>query len=128
MNKDYEAKIEFSSKELTVKEKIQAKDTLNAYRLDELTQGDTKVVIDVDYFCVIKVHNENSEDKEYNKIVIVAKSGDKFVTGSQSFYRQLLEIHDELAEAGALDDFTIEVIRVDSKNYKGKQFLSCSLV
>lgn len=124
----YKVEIAHSTKELTVREKIRIKDLSNAIQLDDATQQEGNIVIDFDYYVILKVHNEFSkDDKDYNKYVIVDKSGNKFVTGSESFMTSLEEIVDEMADAGETD-FEIEVYRKDSKNYTGKQFLTCTIV
>lgn len=124
----YNVEIAHSTKELTVREKIRIKDLSNAIQLDDATQQEGNIVIDFDYYVILKVHNEFSkDDKDYNKYVIVDKSGNKFVTGSESFMTSLEGIVDEMADAGETD-FEIEVYRKDSKNYTGKQFLTCTIV
>lgn len=124
----YKVEIVHSTKELTVREKIRIKDLSNAIQLDDATQQEGNIVIDFDYYVILKVHNEFSkDDKDYNKYVIVDKSGNKFVTGSESFMTSLEEIVNEMADAGETD-FEIEVYRKDSKNYTGKQFLTCTIV
>lgn len=124
----YKVEIAHSTKELTVREKIRIKDLSNAIQLDDATQQEGNIVIDFDYYVILKVHNEFSkDDKDYNKYVIVDKSGNKFVTGSESFMTSLEGIVDEMADAGETD-FEIEVYRKDSKNYTGKQFLTCTIV
>lgn len=124
----YKVEISHSTKELSVREKIRIKDLSNAIQLDDATQKEGNVVIDFDYYVILKVHNEFSkDDKDYNKFVIVDKAGNKFVTGSESFMTSLEGIVDEMADAGETD-FEIEVYRKDSKNYTGKQFLTCTIV
>lgn len=124
----YKVEIAHSTKELTVREKIRIKDLSNAIQLDDATQQEGNIVIDFDYYVILKVHNEFSkDDKDYNKYVIVDKSGNKFVSGSESFMTSLEGIVDEMADAGETD-FEIEVYRKDSKNYTGKQFLTCTIV
>lgn len=124
----YKVEIAHSTKELTVREKIRIKDLSNAIQLDDATQQEGNIVIDFDYYVILKVHNEFSkDDKDYNKYVIVDKSGNKFVTGSESFMTSLEGIVDEMTDAGETD-FEIEVYRKDSKNYTGKQFLTCTIV
>lgn len=124
----YNVEIAHSTKELTVREKIRIKDLSNAIQLDDATQQEGNIVIDFDYYVILKVHNEFSkDDKDYNKYVIVDKSGNKFVTGSESFMISLEGIVDEMTDAGETD-FEIEVYRKDSKNYTGKQFLTCTIV
>ena len=127
----YKASVKECSKELTVKEKIALKDTSNAIRLDLLTQeanfNGEKVIIEVDYYATINIHNEKSDNKDYINFIVVAKDGTKYVTGSQAFISAFEDIANELAEAGE-SDMTIEVYRKESKNYKGKDFITCSIV
>lgn len=121
----YSVKIQYCSKELTARDRVAIKDTTNAISLDEATQS-SNVVIDIDYYAKLAVHNEHSEDKDYEKYIIVAKDGTKYVTGSASFLTSMEEIVDEMADSG--EDFQIVVYRMPSKNYKGKEFLTCSIV
>lgn len=121
----YSVKILYCSKELTARDRVAIKDTTNAISLDEATQA-SNVTIDIDYYAKLDVHNEHSEDKDYEKYIIVAKDGTKYVTGSTSFLTAMEEIVDEMADSG--EDFQIVVYRMPSKNYKGKEFLTCSIV
>lgn len=121
----YSVKIQYCSKELTARDRVAIKDTTNAISLDEATQS-SNVVIDIDYYAKLAVHNEHSEDKDYEKYIIVDMDGTKYVTGSTSFLTAMEEIVDEMADSG--EDFQIEVYRMPSKNYKGKEFLTCSIV
>ena len=124
MKDSYSAEIVSSSRELTAREKIKVKDTSNAIGLDE-----APLVIDYDYDVTIKVHNEKSCDKkDYEKYVVVDKSGNKFVTGSASFKEALDGITSEMASCDDGEPWSIEVNRKPSKNYAGKSFLTCSLV
>lgn len=124
--KEFEAKVTWSKNELTAKDKIKMKDTTNAVSLDEATQ-EQNVVIEIANIVELDVHNEHSDNKDYKKTVVLAKDGTKYVTGSESFRRALHDIDDEMTEAGETD-YTVEVFRLDSKNYKGKQFITCSVV
>lgn len=121
----YSVKIGFCSKELSARDRVAIKDTTNAVALDEATK-EGKVIIDMDFYAQLCVHNEKSEDKDYDKYVIVDKDGTKYVTGSQSFVSALEEIVDEMADSG--EEYQLEVYRMPSKNYKGKEFLTCSIV
>lgn len=122
----YSVKISYSSIELTAKDKIKLKDTTNAKSIDELTQ-ESSLIIDYAYHVILNVHNEKSDNKDYTKVVVVDTNGNKFVTGSNSFLESLTGIVEEMKEAGE-SNFEIEVYRRDSKNYKGKQFITCSIV
>ena len=126
--KGYEVKIVSATKELTPKEKIQLKDLSNAINLDTATQAEGKVVINYDYHVILEIHNEKSKDrKDYQNVVVVDKDGTKYNTGSESFLTTLEDITGEMLSAGE-EDFSIEVYRKDSKNYKGKQFITCSVL
>lgn len=126
--KDYEVSIKEASKELSVKEKIKLKDLSNSHNLDALTQAEDNVVIDVDYYVILQIHNVKSVERpDYENIVVVDKDGNKYNTGSQSFIRSLLDIMEELADAGETD-CQIEVYRKESNNYKGKEFITCSII
>lgn len=121
----YSVAIKESSRELTAKQRIALKDLTNAVRLDEATQVEP-VVIDVDMYAILNVHNEKSENPDYNNYVIVDKNGTKFVTGSESFWSSFKDIYDEMS--GEDEDYSVKVYRVPSKNYKGKDFITCSIV
>ena len=126
--KQYEVTIRETSKELTPKERIKIKDLSNSQNLDALTQNEESVVINYAYHVILDIHNEKSKDRpDYQNIVVVDKDGNKFNTGSNSFITALEEIIDEMADAGE-EDIEIEVYRKPSKNYKGKDFITCSVI
>lgn len=129
--RDYKATVTEASKELTAKEKIMLKDTSNAESLDTLTQDAAfegkKVLIDVDYYAIIEIHNSKSDNPDYNNIVIVGKDGRKYVTGSDSFMSTFIDIYNEMKDAGE-EEITVECYRKESKNYKGKDFITCSII
>jgi hypothetical protein len=121
----FEAKIREASKELTAKERVKFKDTTNAVQLDDATK-ENPLVIAPDFYVILDIHNEHSEDKDYVKYIVVDKGGNKFVTGSESFFTAFKSIFEEMG--GTNEDYEIEVYRLPSKNYKGKEFLTCSIV
>lgn len=130
-NRTYKAEVRYASKELTAKEKIAIKDTSSANRLDEATDNGAELAITVDWFAQIDVHNEKSDNKDYKKIVLVDTDGERYVTGSEHFTNTFLDIYEELcdsSEAENLEPFSIVVKQRESKNYKGKTFLTCELV
>lgn len=124
----YVAKIRESSKELSAKEKVAIKDTSNAISIDDVTTTEGKMIIEYAWHCIIDIHNEHSDNKDYVKCVVVDKDGNKFVTGSESFRNALIEIVEEMTDAGEEDNITLECYRKESKNYKGKSFITCSLI
>ena len=123
---NYKATISFCSKELDARERIRTKDVSDAIKLDQATQDVPSIDIDVAYYAVLDIHNEKSDSTDYKNYLVVDKEGKKYVTGSESFYKSFIDIVEELADDG-ITDFTIKVYRHDSKNYAGKQFITCSL-
>ena len=122
--KDYEVKITASSRDLTARERLMYKDTSNAVRLDEANAKGAIVITPVAY-AVLEIHNEKGDDKDYNNYVVVDSEGNKYVTGSSSFWKAFEDIWDEMS--GENEPFEIEIYRLESKNYKGKQFITCSI-
>ena len=122
--KDYEVKITASSRDLTARERLMYKDTSNAVRLDEATAKGAIVITPVAY-AVLEIHNEKGDDKDYNNYVVLDSEGNKYVTGSSSFWKAFEDIWDEMS--GENEPFEIEIYRLESKNYKGKQFITCSI-
>lgn len=121
----YEVKIVETSKELTAKERIQLKDTTDAIKIDKATQVEA-IEIDVDYFAELAIHNDKADDKDYANYVIVDKSGDRYVTGSPSFWSSFKNIYDEMANES--DPWKLKVYRLPSKNREGKDFITCSVI
>lgn len=121
----FEAKIREASKQLSAKERVKFKDTTNAVQLDEATK-EKPLRIAPDFYVILDIHNDHSEDKDYVKYVIVSKEGTKYVTGSESFFSSFKAIVDEMG--GTDEEYEVEVYRLPSKNYKGKEFLTCSIV
>lgn len=125
----YNVTITECSKELTAKEKIALKDYSNATQLDAELDSIDSIVITPSYYALLDVHNEHSkQDKDYKKILIIDTAGNKFVTGSQSFFTAFKEIYDLMKQEAPGEEYSIEVYKKPSKNYSGKSFISCSIV
>jgi hypothetical protein len=122
----YKVEILESSKELTAKERIQLKDTTNAVALDDATKGGNKVVITPVAFAILKVHNEKSDTKDYQKYIIEDKDGTKYITGSAPLWSTFKAFWDELETED--EAWSVEVYSMPSKNYKDKAFLTCSVL
>lgn len=123
----YVTKLVSATRELSAKERVAVKMFIGAEQLDELTQRDENgVIIDIDYVAVVEVYNEKSDNKNYNKYVYVDKDGTMYISGSETLYRTYEEIAEEME--GENEPWSIKVIRRESTNYKGKDFLTCMLV
>ena len=123
----YNAKVAFVSKEVSAKDKIRLKDTNNAISLDAAT-AESPLVISPDYYAVVEVHNDKSDDKDYKKYMVVDKDGNKYVTGSESFISAFREIADDMLAEAPDEEYEIQIFRKESANYKGKTFITCALV
>ena len=120
----YSVSIKESSRELTAKQRIALKDTTGAVKLDEATQVEP-VIINVDMYAILGIHNDKSENPDYDNYIVVDKNGTKYVTGSASFWSSFMDIFTEME--GEEEAWTLKVYRVPSKNYKGKDFITCSI-
>ena len=121
----YSVTIKESSKELTKREAIRLKDTSNALKLDEVA-NESPLVIEPTGFAVLSIHNDKADNPDYEVYLITAADGNKYVTGSNSFWSAFADIWTEMV--GESEPYSIEVYKMDSKNYKGKKFLTCSIV
>lgn len=124
--RNYRVEVAETSKEVSAKARVQLKDTTNCVGLDRLTQENPDgVLIEPDFYAVLNIHNENSDDKDYQNFIIVAKDGKRYSTGSLSFWNSFLDIMDDMA--GIDEPWKLKVYRMPSKNRQGKDFLTCSV-
>ena len=120
----YEVTIKEASMELTAKERIRLKDTTNAIKLDTATE-EAPITITPKAYAILSIHNEKSDNVDYLNYIILDKDGNKYVTGSDSFWSSFKSIWDEMETEA--EEWELEIYKLDSKNYKGKKFLTCSL-
>ena len=125
MRTDYSVQVKEVSKELTHKERVQITDLTDCVKLDKATQ-EGAVLIDLDFYAVLEIHNEKSDDKDYVNYVIVDKNGTRYSTGSKSFFNNLVDICEEMVDSG--EEWQIKAYRKPSKNREGKDFITCSIV
>lgn len=121
----YDVTIKEVSKEISAKERIQLKDTTDCVKLDKATQVES-VIIDVDYYAELEVHNEKSDDKDYANYIVVDKDGTRYCTGSTSFWSAFKNIVKEME--GTDEEWSLKVYRMPSKNREGKDFITCSII
>lgn len=121
----YTAEIIRSNRELSKKERVMYKDASDCKRLDEETSLNGRIRIKPVLWLELSVHNDKAKDnKDYSQYIIVDTDGQAYLTGSQNFYNNFLGIASEMDG----EEFEIEVYRRPSKNYNGKEFLTCKLV
>lgn len=116
----YKVTIVETSRELSAKERVALKDTNDALKI---TAG---LHFEPMMYAVLDVHNENNKDgdKEYKQYVIMDVTGQKYVTGSESFFTSFRDIWEEMED----EDETWEIVvnSKKSKNYAG-EFFTCSI-
>lgn len=128
MRTDYSVTVKEVSKELTHKERVQITDLTDCVKLDAATQ-EGPVLIDLDYYAVLAIHNEKSTDKDYENYVVADKNGTRYSTGSKSFFNNLVTICEEMQDSDDPDEvWQIKAYRRPSKNRQGKDFITCSIV
>ena len=128
---EYRVSVKESSRDLTARERIRYKNSAGAIKLDEAISdsdfdGNGKVIIAPVAYVVLDIHNDKSDPPDYNNYVIIDKDDNTYVTGSSSFWKQFKSIWDEMS--GENEAWEIEVFKVDSKNYKGKKFITCNIL
>ena len=126
--RDFEVKITGSMVELSPRERVSFKSLDVADPLDSLTENGQSVRVNIGNIVTMAVHNEKAkENKDYNVYVLVDKdTGKRYRSGSVSLYNAIKDIMDEME--GIDEDIIIEIYKRESKNYKGKGFLTCYLV
>lgn len=120
----YSVVIGETSQELTAKERIRIKDTADAVKLDEATENGA-IVINPAMYAVLNIHNEKSDNVDYKNYIVIDKDGTKYVTGSESFWSSFINIYEEMD--GEQEEWAVKVYKLPSKNYKGKDFITCSI-
>lgn len=135
-NKQYEVEVTGSSFEkLRGSDKLRYTNFASMIQLDDIVAEDgTKEVLDITGYVQCHVLNEKSDTPEYDKLVLIGKDGQLFITGSDSFTRGFLEIHEALTQdfiedgvAPADRVYPILAFKSPSKNVKGKTFLCCAV-
>ena len=128
---NYSATILEASRELTARERVMFKDTQNAISMNDFaeqakTEGGKAIIENVKDYVHITVHNDKSDDKDYDNYLIIDANGDKYVTGSQAFWNSFMDIYNEMKNE--TEPWGIQLNLIPSKNYKGKNVLTCSLI
>lgn len=121
----YSVQIKETSRELTAFQRIWLKDTSDAIKLDIACDENAVIIEPVDY-AVLAIHNEKSDNADYENYIVIDKNGDKYVTGSQSFWNSFMDIYNEMQDED--EPWSIKAYKLESKNYKGKKFITCSII
>lgn len=125
----FKATIKETSKELTARERLQMKDTTACVKLDAATQdAEGGLIIKPGLWAVLDIHNDKAKDRpDYvNYVVVDQETGTHYITGSESFWKAFQEIREEMEGTG--EEYSVRVYRMPSKNYVGKDFLTCTVI
>lgn len=123
----YEVKIaETSFGELRGKDKIKFKDTTDAIKLDDMVTPNEPIVIKPVGYVVLDIHNEKSDNVDYKNYMIIDENGNKYVTGSESLWTTFIDMFSDMV--GEEEEWELKIYKVESKNYKGKYFLTCAII
>ena len=135
-NREYEVTITGSSLEkIRGTERLRYTNFAGMVQLDDIISDDgVKTALDITGYVECHVHNDKSDTQEYDKLVLIAKDGELYLTGSDSFKRSFIEIFEALSDD--FDDdgiapqdrvYPILAFKAPSKNIKGKTFLCCAV-
>lgn len=124
----YSVKIKESSRELSPKEKIKYKDTSDCHKLDDIITEGNPLAIEPIGYVVLAVHNEKSDNTDYEQFLIFTADNSKYVTGSQAFWDSFKDIWDEMGGIEGDEPWMINIYKKPSNNFKGKFFLTCSII
>lgn len=122
----FSAKVTATSRELTHKQRVMLADTSDDVSIEAQTRDGETLILDVDYWAEIAIHNEHSNDKDYSNYVIVTTDGIKYKTGSKSFWNSFMDIWDDMADDD--EEWHLKVYQKESKNRAGKSFITCSII
>lgn len=132
MRTDYNVKIvDTSIAELNPRMELLLKSTTGGIALDEaledMAEGEGLIIEPKDY-AVLEIHNEKvkeGESTDYTKYVILTDK-DKYVTSSQNFFNSFVDIFETMKDSG--EEYSIKIFRKESRNFKGKYFLTCEII
>ena len=135
-NREYEVTITGSSLEkIRGTERLRYTNFAGMVQLDDIIYDEgEKTALDITGYVECHVHNDKSDTPEYDKLVLIAKDGELYLTGSDSFKRGFIEIFEALTDDFVEDGiapqdrvYPILAFKAPSKNIKGKTFLCCAV-
>ena len=135
-NREYEVTITGSSLEkIRGTERLRYTNFTGMVQLDDIISDDgVKTALDITGYVECHVHNDKSDTPDYDKLVLIAKDGELYLTGSDSFKRGFIEIFEALTDDFVEDGiapqdrvYPILAFKAPSKNIKGKTFLCCAV-
>lgn len=124
---NFTSKIVDATMNMTNKERVKYKDLTSAISINQRLEEGGEIKLAPSGYYELEIHNELSENKDYNVFVLLTPDGSRYYTSSSSFVSAFEEIYEELKDE-LFDGETVLVITTKkSKNYTGKSFLTCYL-
>lgn len=123
MSKTFSVEVIEATRELTKREKVSLKSFESLRRVDEELEGGEFEMF-VNGYVHVSVHNENSPDQDYEKIIIIGEDGFTYITGSRTFIERVIDIWEDMEG----ESFYVKVFARDSKKYSGKKYISCNII
>lgn len=114
-----------SSKELTKKESVMMKDTSDCVKLDEACE-DGAIFVKPTAYVILEIESDTADDAIYRNIIIIDTDGTKYVTGSESFMNSATDLISDMQDCE--EEWSLKIYKLESKNYKGKKFITCSVI
>ena len=134
-NNDYNVKIIdiYDDTNITLEDKIAMKLFSDNVSINAECESvpDKSIVIPVQNYAVMRVHNERSDNKDYNVYCLISTDGTHYTTSSESFWNTFSTISDELKDNDINlmnTPIYLKCLLKPSKNRQGKDFLTCSIV
>lgn len=122
---DYSSEIIESMKPLSGKEKVRFKDLTASKKLDEEVTEEASLLVALDNYIKLHVHNSKSENPDYDVMIVIDKEGNSYYTSSETFMRALESVINDMEDE--TEEWGIEVVKKPSSNFKGKFFLTCTV-
>lgn len=129
---NYESSITFSSRDLSPIEKIKLKDLTATVALDDELKSipEHKLTFTPELVVVVSVHNPKAKSNtDYDTLVFTdSETGVRYRTSSTSFKLAVLDIMNDLIAAD-INPNTVPLVAYTrpSKNFTGKDFLTCAI-
>lgn len=126
----YSAEVAQASRQLTAAQKLAYEDTSDMRSLNEVSAD--MIIEGIVNWAWVKIHNDRLEENpDYDVFVIDTESGEQFYTSSPSFREAFTHIWEVVGSDWNNEEpmkIDIKLKRIPSRNYKGKEILSCKYV
>lgn len=127
MEREYQAKVvAVIGKELTKKEMFSVSRFSRCKDVASLLSEQEVIVKEVQTVAIVEVHNEKSENTDYKKMVVIGSDGSRYVTGSETAMREMMDIMDYMAEYD--EAFDVQFVTRPSNNFKDRDFITVELL